>query len=148
VAVVWTLLPVTCACLCLERRRADDFISALAKRRGVSALPRCAKPAYEEKMGKPTDPNQQAADDARDEALAVLATATAFDQLKDGVEAVYTRRRPRHGHEAAQILNFLEFHDPTKLVDVSVGDVRAALQRILRADPGDSRVMECLKLLP
>lgn len=99
-------------------------------------------------MGKPTDPNQQAADDARDEALALLAKATAFDELKNGVEAVYNRRRPRHGHEAAQILNFLEFHDPTKLVDVPVEKVRAALERILRADPGDSRVSECLKLLP
>ena len=98
-------------------------------------------------MGKLTDPNQQAADDARDEALAVLAKATTFDELKNGVEAVYTRRRPRHGHEAAQILNFLEFHDRTKLVDVPAGEVRAALRRILRADPSDSRVMECLKLL-
>ena len=99
-------------------------------------------------MGKPTDPNQQAADDARDEALAVLTTATTFDELKNGVEAVYKRRRPRHGHEAAQILNFLEFHDPTKLVDVPAAEVRGALERVLRANPGDSRVVECLKLLP
>jgi hypothetical protein len=98
-------------------------------------------------MGNPTDPNQQAADDARDEALALLATAKAFDELKSGVEAVYNRRKPRHGHEAAQILNFLEFRDATKLVDVPVDKVRAALERILRADPGDARVTECLKLL-
>jgi hypothetical protein len=99
-------------------------------------------------MGSSTDPNQQAAEQAREEALAVLATATSFDELKKGVEAVYTRRRPRHGHEAAQILNFLEFHDPTKLVDVPVGELRAALNRILRADPGDPQASECLKLLP
>jgi len=99
-------------------------------------------------MGNPTDPNQEAARQAREEALAVLATATGFDELKRGVEDVYTRRRPRHGHEAAQILNFLEFHDPTKLVDVSVEEVRAALTRILHVDPGDPRAMECLKLLP
>jgi hypothetical protein len=99
-------------------------------------------------MGKLTDPNQQAADEARDEALAVLATARTFDELKNGVEGVYKRRRPRHGHEAAQVLNFVEFHDPTKLVDVPLDKLRAALNRILRADPGDPRAMECLKLLP
>jgi hypothetical protein len=99
-------------------------------------------------MGNSTDPNQQAALQAREEALAVLATATAFDELKNGVEAVYSRRRPRHGHEAAQILNFLEFHDPTKLVDVPVPELRAALSRILSADPGDPRALECLNLLP
>ena len=64
------------------------------------------------------DPNLEAARQSAEEASAVLSTATSFDELKSGVEAVYLRRRPRHGHEAAQILNFLEFHDPTKLVDV------------------------------
>lgn len=98
-------------------------------------------------MGKLVDPNQEAADQARDEALAVLATATTFKELKDGVEAVYNRRRPRHGHEAAQILNFLEFHDPTKLVDVAVEDVKVALQRILKADPGEPQAAACLELL-
>ena len=98
-------------------------------------------------MGKSVDPNQQAADEARDEALGVLATATTFKELKDGVEAIYNRRRPRHGHEAAQILNFLEFRDPTKLVDVATKDVRAALERILRADPGEPQATACLELL-
>jgi hypothetical protein len=95
-----------------------------------------------------TDPNSEAARQAAEEALAVLSTATTFDELKNGVEAVYQRRRPRHGHEAAQILNFLEFHDPSKLVDVKTDDVRKALKRINRLDPGDPRIAECLRLLP
>ncbi|HEX3597647.1 MAG TPA: hypothetical protein VHU80_21210 [Polyangiaceae bacterium] len=98
-------------------------------------------------MGNPIDPNQQAALQAREEALAVLATATSFDELKSGVEAVYLQRRPRHGHEAAQLLNFFEFQDRTKLVDVPIDTVRAALTRILGIDPGDPRVSECLALL-
>ena len=98
-------------------------------------------------MGKALDPNQQAGEQAREEAMAVLATATTFAELKDGVEAVYNRRRPRHGHEAAQILNFLEFHDPTKLVDVPLDNVRAALNRILSADPGEPQATACLELL-
>ena len=95
-----------------------------------------------------TDPNKEAALQAAEEATAVLSTATTFDELKRGVEAIYLKRRPRHGHEAAQILNFLEFHDATKLVDVKPDDVRTALNRIHRLDPGDPRVAECLRLLP
>ena len=98
-------------------------------------------------MGKAPDPNQEAGKQAREEALAVLATATTFAELKDGVEAVYNRRKPRHGHEAAQILNFLEFHDPSKLVDVPLADVRAALNRILSSDPGEPQATACLELL-
>jgi hypothetical protein len=98
-------------------------------------------------MGKPPDPYQQAGEQAREEAMAVLATATTFAELKSGVEAVYNRRKPRHGHEAAQILNFLEFHDPTKLVDVPLQDLRAALNRILKADPGEPQATACLELL-
>ena len=98
-------------------------------------------------MGTPIDPNQQAGEDAKNEALQVLATAKTFDELKAGVTAVYEKRRPRHGHEAAQLLNFIEIRDPTKVVDVPIDLVREALKRLARDNPGDSRPGEYLKLL-
>jgi hypothetical protein len=98
-------------------------------------------------MGQPIDPNQQAAEDAKNEALHVLATAKTFDELTDGVTKVYEQRRPRHGHEAAQILNFIEIRDPTKIVDVSTELLREALSRIARDNPTDTRPGEYLKLL-
>ena len=98
-------------------------------------------------MGQPIDPNQQASEDAKNEALQVLATAKTFDELKQGVTAVYEKRRPRHGHEAAQILNFLEIRDPKKILDVPTELVREALSRIARDNPTDSRPAEYIKLL-
>jgi hypothetical protein len=98
-------------------------------------------------MPSPVDPNQQAAEEARLEALRVLATAETFEELRDGVDDVYTLRRPRHGHEAAQILNFLDFKDPTKLADVPLDQLRAAFVRIAKKDPEDKRPAEYLKLL-
>jgi hypothetical protein len=98
-------------------------------------------------MGQPTDPNQQAAEDAKNEALHVLATAKTVDELKEGVKAVYEKRRPRHGHEAAQLLNFIEFRDPKKVVDVPIELVRDAFSRIARGNPDDARPAEYLKLL-
>jgi len=98
-------------------------------------------------MGQPTDPNQQAAEDAKNEALDALATAKTFDELTERVTKVYEQRRPRHGHEAAQLLNFIEIRDPSKIVDVPLDAVRAALTRIARDNPTDSRPGEYLKLL-
>lgn len=98
-------------------------------------------------MGTPIDPNQQAAEDAKNETLQVLATARTFDDLTAGVTAVYQKRRPRHGHEAAQVLNFIEIRDPTKIVDVPLDLVRTALSRIARDNPSDARPGEYLKLL-
>jgi hypothetical protein len=98
-------------------------------------------------MGQPLDPNQQAAEEAKNEALHVLATAKTFDELKEGVTKVYEKRRPRHGHEAAQLLNFIEIRDPTKIVDVPMEMVREAFSRIARDNPADSRPGEYLKLL-
>jgi L-alanine-DL-glutamate epimerase-like enolase superfamily enzyme len=98
-------------------------------------------------MASPLDPNQQAAHEARQEAFRVLATAVTFDELKDGVGDVYALRRPRHGHEAAQILNFLDFRDPTKLTDVPLDHLRKAFARIAERDPEDPRAAEYLKLL-
>lgn len=98
-------------------------------------------------MASPVDPNQQAAEDARQEALRVLATAETFEEFRNGVDDVYTLRRPRHGHEAAQILNFLDFKDPTKLSDVPLDQLRAVFVRIAKKDPDDKRPAEYLKLL-
>jgi hypothetical protein len=98
-------------------------------------------------MGTPIDPNHQAAEEAKSEALQALATAKTFDDLTAAVTAVYEKRRPRHGHEAAQLLNFIEFRDPTKIVDVPLDLVRAALSRIARNNPSDTRPAEYLKLL-
>jgi hypothetical protein len=98
-------------------------------------------------MGQPIDPNLKAAEDAKNEALQVLATAKTFDELKEGVTKVYANRRPRHGHEAAQLLNFIEFRDPSKIVDVPIELVRDALSRIARDNPADSRPGEYLKIL-
>lgn len=98
-------------------------------------------------MGHPIDPNQQAGEDAKNEAFQVLATAKTFDELKDGVTKVYEKRRPRHGHEAAQVLNFLEIRDRSKIVDVPIERVRDALARIAAGNPTDSRAAEYLKLL-
>lgn len=93
------------------------------------------------------DPYQKAGEDAKNEALQVLATAKTFDELRERVTAVYEKRRPRHGHEAAQILNFIEIRDPKKLVDVSQEQVRSALERLARDNPSDPRPGEYLKLL-
>ena len=98
-------------------------------------------------MGQPTDPYQQAGEEAKNEALHVLATAKTFDELKEGVTQVYEKRRPRHGHEAAQLLNFIEIRDPSKVIDVPIGLVRDAFSRIARDNPGDPRPGEYLKLL-
>jgi hypothetical protein len=98
-------------------------------------------------MGQPIDPNLQAAEDAKNEALHVLATAKTFDELKEGVTKVYETRRPRHGHEAAQLLNFIEIRDRTKIVDVPIERVREAFARIAAGNPADSRPAEYLKLL-
>ena len=98
-------------------------------------------------MGQPIDPNQQAAEDAKNEALHVLATAKSIEELKAGVTAVYEKRRPRHGHEAAQLLNFIEIRDPKKIVDVPIELVREAFARIARDSPDDKRPAEYLKLL-
>jgi hypothetical protein len=98
-------------------------------------------------MGNTPDPNQQAAEAARNEALAVLAKAKTFDELKSGVTQVYETRRPRHGHEAAQLLNFIEIRDPSKIVDVPIDLVRGALSRIAKSNPDDPRPGEYLKLL-
>jgi hypothetical protein len=98
-------------------------------------------------MGQTTDPNQEVAEAARQEALDVLSKAATFDDLVNGIRSVYEKRRPRHGHEAAQLLNFLEFKDPTKVVDVPLDLVRAALSRIAKNDPGDARPAEFLKLI-
>lgn len=98
-------------------------------------------------MGEPIDPNQKAAEDAKTEALHVLATAKTFDELTEGVTKIYETRRPRHGHEAAQLLNFIEIRDPKKIVDVPLDVVRGALSRIARDNPNDPRPGEYLKLL-
>jgi hypothetical protein len=98
-------------------------------------------------MGQPIDPNEQAGEDAKNEALQVLGTAKSFDELREGVTKVYEKRRPRHGHEAAQVLNFLEIKDPKKIIDVPLELVREALARIARDNPADPRPGEYLKLL-
>jgi hypothetical protein len=73
--------------------------------------------------------------------------AAGIDELTEGVKQVYEKRRPRHGHEAAQILNFIEIRDPKKIVDVPLDAVRDALSRIARDNPDDPRPREYLKLL-
>jgi len=98
-------------------------------------------------MGQPTDPYLQAGEEAKNEALHVLATAKTFDELKEGVTQVYEKRRPRHGHEAAQLLNFIEIRDPSKVIDVPIELVRDAFSRIARDNPDDPRPGEYLKLL-
>jgi hypothetical protein len=98
-------------------------------------------------MGNPVDPNQQAAEEARNETLKVLAEAKTFDELTEGVTLIYKKRRPRHGHEAAQLLNFIEIRDPSKVVDVPLDLIRTALTRLAKDNPGDPRPSEYLKLL-
>src|SRR5437870_7879020 len=70
----------------------------------LTGVQTCALPI----LGNPVDPNQQAAEEARNETLKVLAEAKTFDELTEGVTLIYKKRRPRHGHEAAQLLNFIE----------------------------------------
>lgn len=45
------------------------------------------------------------------------------------------------------MLNFIEFKDPSKVVDVPSNEVRAALARIAARNPDDPRPKELLKLL-